>query len=77
MFERAPGISTMDKITENEDKESNEENSESKPIEDILEEIIEEEAIDENPPEGFLISYESDINDPNSDTDEDSIGSTK
>ena len=37
----------------------------------------EEEDIDENPPEGLLVSDESDSNDPNIDTDEDSTGSTQ
>ena len=35
-----------------------------------MEKIIGEEAIDENPPEVFLISDESKINNPNSDTDD-------
>ena len=58
----------MDNMIENEDKESNEENSESK---------LEEEIVDENSPEDLLILYESDPNKPNSDTYEDSIRSTQ
>ena len=50
--------------------------SESKHIEDIFEEVIEEEDIDENPPGGFLISDESNRNNPNSDTYEGYIRST-
>ena len=42
-----------------------------------MEKIIEEEAIYENLHEVFLISDESDINNYNSDTDKDSIGSTQ
>ena len=57
--------------------ESNEENSEGEIIEDIVEEIIKEEYIDENPPGGFWISDECDSNNPNIDTNEDSIGSTQ
>ena len=37
MFEWAPEITIMDYMTENEDEESNEENSESELIEEIME----------------------------------------
>ena len=53
MFEWAPGIPTMDYMTENEDKESNGENYERKIIEYIVEEVIEEEDTDENIPKVF------------------------
>ena len=42
-----------------------------------MEEIIEEKAIDENPHEGFLVLYEYYSNYSNSDTGEQSIGSTQ
>ena len=64
-------------MTENEDKESNEENYEIEVIEDIVEEVIEEEDIYENSPEGLLISFEFDSNYPNSYTDEESTRSTQ
>ena len=38
---------------------------------------MEEEAIDENTTEGYMIYNDSDRNVPNSDTDEDLIGSTQ
>ena len=45
-------------------------------IEDIVKEVIEEESINYHPTEGLLLSDESNSNDPNSDTDEDSVAST-
>ena len=42
-------------------------------MEDIIKEVIEEENIDDHPTEGFLGSDESESNDPNSNTDEDSV----
>ena len=58
----------MDNMIKNGDEESNEENSESK---------LKEEIVDENSPEDLLISDESDPNNLNSDTYEDSIRSTQ
>ena len=46
-------------------------------IADIIKEFIEEENIDDHPNEGFLVSDESWSNDPNSDTDKDSVTSTQ
>ena len=74
MFYWTSVIKIMDNITETEYEESNEENSEGKPTEAILEEIIEEEAIYENPPEGFLISEKTDSKTPNNDTYKELIG---
>ena len=42
-----------------------------------MKKIIEEEAIDKNPPEGFLISDESDRKNPNIYTYDNLIGSTQ
>ena len=45
-----------------------EENLEYDILEEVMEEIAEEEYMDEDAHKGFLISDESDINDPGSDT---------
>ena len=63
----------MENMTENEDKYLNEDNVEVRLLEDIAKEVTEEENIYDHPTEGFLVSYESDSNNPNSETEEDSV----
>ena len=56
MFEWAPGIPVLDDMTGNEAKRYDEEISEDKLVEDIVEEIYEEEDMYQDSYEGFLIS---------------------
>ena len=76
MFEWAPGIPILDDMKGNEDEGYDEEKYEDDLVEEILEEIAEEEDMDEDVHEGFLISDESDSNNPDSDTEVESLIST-
>ena len=67
----------MEDITESEDEDSNQENSEVELIEDIFEEVTDEERIYGHPYDGLLVSYEYDSNDLKSDTYKDSVTSTQ
>ena len=56
MFEWAPWIPILDNMTGNKDEGYYEENSEYKLVEEIVEEIFDEENMEEDEHEGFLIS---------------------
>ena len=56
-------------MTVNEDEGYDKENSEDKLVEEIVEQIDEEEVMDQDAHEGFLISDESDSNNRDSDTE--------
>ena len=56
MFEWAPGIPILGDMTGNVDEGSNDKTSEDELVKEILEDIAEEEDMDENAHEGFLIS---------------------
>ena len=55
MFEWTPGIPILNNMTGNEEKGSDKENSEDLLLEEIAEDIAEEEDMDEDAHEGFLI----------------------
>ena len=76
MFEWAPGMPILDNMTGNEDAGYDEENPEDEFVDKIEEQIAEEEETDEDACEGFLISDESDSNDPDSNKETESIIST-
>ena len=76
MFKWSPRIPILDYMTWNEHEGSDEEKSEDDLVEEILEEIAEEENMDEDVHEGLLISDESDSNNPDSDTEVESLIST-
>ena len=76
MFEWAPGIPILDDMTRNEEIWYDKGNPEYELVKEIVEDIYEEKDMDKGSNEGFLISYESDINDPDGDTEVESIIST-
>ena len=73
MFEWATGIPILDNMTGNEDEGSDEENPEENLVEEFLEEIAQEEYMDADAHKGFLLSDESNSNDPDSDAEVESL----
>ena len=76
MFEWATGIPILDYMTRNEEDGYEKYKPEDNIVEEIVEDIDEEEDLDKDERECFIISYESDSNDHNRDTEVKSIITT-